>query len=407
MRRVGLLCLPTLIVALLFIPLTRGLLQAEGDSATRPAPLVDARTRAAIAEGTRFLMSLQQSDGSWLSDAGKKINSTYKLFPEGKGIPHVGVTGLAVLSLLAGGHLPGRGPYGAAMDRAVRFLTVNMDEHGYIASGKAGSRTRMYSHAFATLALAEVYGVSQQPRLRQKVQDAIEFTVKCQNQNGGWRYVPFTNDSDMSVTVCQIVALRAARNVGIKVPQATIDRALGYILRSAISSEDGSGPAGAYWYQPHDQRFNRDSFALCAAGLTALFQAGLYEDAQVRAYRDSHDDGRQTPPPPIARSVRYMQEQYHEEYARNPDHYFYYYGNYYAAQAMYQLAGHEQGKAMWRRWYTTVRNHLLQRARSAKDGDGKRIRYWQSNVDSTHAYATACALLVLQFPLDHLPIHQR
>ena len=30
-----------------------------------------------------------------------------------------------------------------------------------------------------------------------------------------------------------------------------------------------------------------------------------------------------------------------------------------------------------------------------------------SNVDETNAYATACALLILQFPLDHLPIHQR
>ena len=34
-------------------------------------------------------------------------------------------------------------------------------------------------------------------------------------------------------------------------------------------------------------------------------------------------------------------------------------------------------------------------------------RYWRSNVDETNAYATACALLILQFPLDYLPIHQR
>ena len=38
---------------------------------------------------------------------------------------------------------------------------------------------------------------------------------------------------------------------------------------------------------------------------------------------------------------------------------------------------------------------------------GVRQSYWASNVDDNHAYGTACALLILQFPLDHLPIHQR
>ena len=35
------------------------------------------------------------------------------------------------------------------------------------------------------------------------------------------------------------------------------------------------------------------------------------------------------------------------------------------------------------------------------------FRNWRSNVDTTNSYATACSLLILQFPLDHLPIHQR
>ena len=43
----------------------------------------------------------------------------------------------------------------------------------------------------------------------------------------------------------------AARNAGIKVPQATIDRALRYIIESMISEQD-NGPVGAFWYQPHD-----------------------------------------------------------------------------------------------------------------------------------------------------------
>ena len=48
----------------------------------------------------------------------------------------------------------------------------------------------MYSHAFATLALAEIYGVTRRENVRDKLQAAVEFTVKSQNETGGWRYVP-------------------------------------------------------------------------------------------------------------------------------------------------------------------------------------------------------------------------
>ena len=374
---------------------------------TTAGSLVDARTKRAIELGTRYLMRIQHADGSWHSDAGKKVNETYRTFDQGQDVPHVGVTSLAVLALLAGGHMPGRGPYGAAMDRAVDFILEQVQPaSGYVAA----HGTRMYSHAFATLALAEIYGVSRREKVRNKLQEAIEFTVKSQNETGGWRYVPFTNDSDMSVTVCQVVALRAARNVGIKVPRKTIDRALRYVIESAITSpERGRQFIGAFWYQPPDQRFNRPSFALCAAGLTTLFQAGLYDDAAVLDHIRTHKIDK-SPPPSIARSVDYMQREYWEIYNRTGDgganHYFYYYGNYYAMQAMYQLGGKDP--ALFAAWYRQVRDHLLGMVNHDRDPETRQEEaYWRSNVDSTHAYATACALLMLQFPLDHLPIHQR
>ncbi len=399
MTRRILLCLPPLL-ALLAVGLALQPQPSDADDGARAQPLVDARAHTAIERGTRYLMRLQNPDGSWPSNAGKKINERYDVFLNGTRVSHVGVTSLSVLALLAGGHKPGRGPHGQALERAIAFIMSRVQPSGYIAA----NGTRMYSHAFATLALAEVYGVSRKAEIRNKLQDAIEFTVKCQNQTGGWRYVPFTNDSDMSVTVCQVVALRAARNVGIKVPRATVDRALRYIIESAIS-EGERGPAGAFWYQPHDQRFNRPSFALCAAGLTAMFQAGLYDDRQVRRHIRANKIDKPNPPT-IRQSVEYMKNQYWRIWHRspNPDHYFYFYGNYYAAQAMYQIGGRDP--AAWEGWYRQVRDHLLERAQSNSHG-GKKEVYWRSNVDDTNAYATACALLILQFPLDYLPIHQR
>ena len=38
--------------------------------------------------------------------------------------------------------------------------------------------------------------------------------MKSQNDEGGWRYEPYARESDMSIVVCQVIALRAARNIG-------------------------------------------------------------------------------------------------------------------------------------------------------------------------------------------------
>jgi len=408
MRRLG-LCLPPLLALLAILVIARpaalfaGPSERADEGPIYAGQLVNAAARQAISRGTRYLMRLQKADGAWPSDAGKKVNDSYRWFTDARAVSHVGVTSLAVLSLLAGGNVPGRGPYGRALDRAINFITDQVQPSGYIAAHE----TRMYSHAFATLALAEVYGVARREKVRTRLQLAVEYTVKSQNATGGWRYVPFTNDSDMSVTVCCIVALRAARNVGIKVPRKTIDRALKYVIESAVTRPDSRDGVGAFKYQPQDQRFNRASFALCAAGLTALFQAGLYDNESVRRHIKAHHI-HQNPPLNINRSVEYMQRHYWTIYNRpgGPEHFFYYYGNYYAAQAMYQMGG--KNPKLWARWYTQVRDHLLGMQRKGRDPkSGAPESYWRSNIDTNHAFGTACALLILQFPLDQLPIHQR
>jgi len=384
----------TFLPPLLVLAALAHLLPARADDLA-PAHLVTPEARAAIERGLKFLARTQNPDGSWTSNAGKKINESYRPFDESRDVPHVGVSSLAILAYLAGGHLPGRGPYGEVVNRAVGFVLDQAQQSGMI----QGSGTRMYSHAFATLALAEVYGMAPHPRIRAVLENAVDFTVRCQNETGGWRYVPFTSDSDMSVTVCQVVALRAARNVGFKVPQATIDRALTYVIRSAYTGEEAKG---GFRYQPQEIRWNRDSFALAAAGLTTLFQAGLYDNASIASYVKRHKID-QVPPPRIEDTVRYLRNQYLEV---PRDHFFFWYGCYYATQAFY-LVGASSPRE-WSSWYTTVRDQILANQRRVTHAaSGEAHSHWVSNIDSTHAYATATALLILQFPLDYLPIHQR
>ncbi|MEO6708848.1 MAG: prenyltransferase/squalene oxidase repeat-containing protein, partial [Planctomycetota bacterium] len=183
----------------------------------------------AVERGLAWLQSHQNDDGSWTAKIGYKLNTEYKYTEDDRG--HVGVTSLAGMAFLAGGHVPGRGPYGDVVDRALDFILSCVQEDGYVTH--AGSR--MYSHAFATMFLAEICGMTERPDVRAKLQLAVDFIVHSQNESGGWRYEPYAVESDMSIVVCQVLALRAARNIGVRVPKAVIDKAARYVVDSAVT----------------------------------------------------------------------------------------------------------------------------------------------------------------------------
>ena len=87
----------------------------------------------------------------------------------------------------------------------------------------------MYEHGLATLALSEVWGMSDNAKLRDSLKRAVQIILRSQNREGGWRYHPRPEDADLSVTVMQIVALASAREAGIYVPDETIEKALSFV----------------------------------------------------------------------------------------------------------------------------------------------------------------------------------
>ena len=298
------------------------------------------------------------------------------------------------MAFLSGGNLPGQGPHGTVTRDALDFVLRHVrEDSGFI----TGYGTRMYSHAFSLLFLAEVYGMTGDPKLRAKLDKAVEFTYRSQNKEGGWRYAPLARDSDMSITVCQVVALREARNIGIKVPRETIDKALKYVMESAVTGRTNPN-RGAFLYQHSDVPFNRNSFALTAAGLTTIYQAGLYTQSDVDRYCRQRGI---TTVPRIVDCLNYLDETYEPIWRDYSDHYFYFYGNYYATQAWYTRGGKQ-----WRRWYTRVRDDLLSIARHRRGADGLRRTYWESR-HVGDVFATAVASIILQVPNHYLPIFQR
>jgi squalene cyclase len=313
--------------------------------------MIDKKTRKAIDDALAWLAKRQHEDGS---------------FGSGDMRGNVAVTAISGLAFMAGGSTPNRGPYGKEVSRAVRYLLAHTEQSGYIINRRAMSRGPMYGHGFATMFLAECYGMSRHPKLREKLTRAVKLIVDSQNQQGGWRYEPNSQDADVSVTICEIMALRAARNAGIHVPKKTVDRCIKYVKKC-------QNPDGGFMYILGNH--GQSAFPRSAAGVVALYSAGVYKGREIQKGLDYLM--RFTPDP---KSKRRMEHEY--------------YGQYYAVQAMWQAGG-----ARWRKWYPAARDRML-----ALRVDG--MPYWMLRQYSAD-YATAMACIVLQMPYDYLPIFQR
>jgi hypothetical protein len=260
------------------------------------------------------------------------------------------------------GNLPNRGKYGENMNRALDFILGACQESGLIASDN--SNGPMYGHGFATLFLGEIYGMTADDRVHDKLERAVRLIQRTQNSEGGWRYQPAPLDADISVTICQVMALRAARDAGIKVEKDVIDKAIAYV-RSC------QNPDGGFSYMAH-QGGGGSGFARSAAGVASLYYAGVFEG------------------PDIKKGLEYLRQFGPGKNGNAANEGHYYYGNYYAVQANF-LAGGDY----WSTFYPAIRDELI--AKQAHDGS------WSG--DFSEEYATAMALIIIQMPNRYLPVY--
>lgn len=308
--------------------------------------LGNARTEAAVRKALRYLAETQNPDGSWGGSGGYSSD--------------VAIVGLCALAFMSAGHQPDRGPYGQVLRRATDYLVKSAQRTGLIYNPAAAAGPPMYGHGFATLALAELYGMTRRLDLRDKLEAAVALILRTQNAEGGWRYQPRVADADISVVICQIMALRAAANAGIRVPRETIARAIEYVKRCA------NNPDGGFSYMPGNRGSGQ---ARTGAGVLALIVMGERHCEEAR------------------RGLEYLMSR---PPGNRDGHVFY--AIYYCTQAMYQAGGR-----YWAYWYPRVSEYLLSTQRpdgSWYDGPGQ-------------AYATAMGVLALQVPAGLLPIYQK
>lgn len=345
-----------------------------------PTPVLARPTAAAIdaavARGLQWLARTQSRSGSWTGDVGHKRMDSYLVYNDAanqkqEGTGHPGVTALAGLAFLADGQVPGRSPWSGVLDGAIDYLLRCGDPYDYICD----SGSRMYSHSFAVLFLSQVHGMAprREREVEARLRGSTRFILQCQNRFGAWRYTPGIDEADLSVTVCQVQALRAARNAGIAVSRAAIDRVIDYVKDSRIP---WGREEGLFWYKIHGRSAKtKTSFAINAAAVTALHSAGVYDEREY------------------GRALASLERDYDEISRDYPAHFYYWYGNYYAAQAL-----HMEGGPRFDAYFARLSRDLLLR----QEGDGS----WANDVGPGPAFATAMACLLLRVPAALLPIFQ-
>jgi hypothetical protein len=309
------------------------------------------KVRAATTRALEYLRTKQRPNGSWHDN--QAMNA------------------LALLAFLGRGHVPGRGPYRDVLEKGKQYLLTNARADGLIASPTSQP---MYQHGLCTLALAEMYGMDPDLDLEKVLRKAVDLIVRCQAPSGGWRYQPSPTDQDLSVSVMQIVALRAANNAEIPVPAKTIENAIKYVKYCGA-------PTGGFGYAGPGA-----GPQTTAAGILSLQLLGKYDDASIPKSLDylatipiTWDNAGGGPP------------------------YFYYF-HYYAVQATYQAGGKH-----WDGWHPRIRELLLKHQN--KDGSWDVPPSGGSEAGLVTAdskiYSTAMSCLVLDIYMHFLPAYQR
>jgi hypothetical protein len=324
-------------------------LTTSGAIALADVDLTTPATRSAVEKGLDYLVNRQSSDGS---------------FGAGGYAKNVGVVGLIATAFLSHGDMPDRGRRGLVVSSCLKYVLKHAKSSGFINAADFAGYGPMYGHGFAMLFLAETYGMTEDRSIRGALSRAVKLTVECQNEEGGWRYHAERKESDVSVTICQMMALRAARNAGFEVRSETIDRGLAYVKRC----QNGDG---GFMYQLTVT--GESEFPRSAGAAAALYGAGVNEGQELDAV------------------LAYLRKSL-EGPAKRPDSGHFWYGHYYAAQAWRRAGGKD-----WSDWYTAIRDVVL----PLQKGDGS----WSDEIGSEYATAMACHFL--QMPASYLPLFQR
>ena len=324
-----------------------------------------AQTQRAVMLALRWLERHQASQGMW-SLRGKYKNG-------GRNENREAATGLALLAFQGAGYTPKGDPqhdFTKVTKRAWKSLLRKQNEAGDFFQSGRSSHSQLYTQAICTIALCELYAMTRDSQYHEPAQRAIDYCVRVQSPEGGWRYFP-GSDSDLSVTGWFAMAMQSARMAGLEVPTPTLRSLSGY-----LDSVGGQGEV-FYGYRPN----NQPTASMTAEGLLCRQYLGW-----------SQSD------PRLRSGAEYLIKNLPTWESEERDVYYWYYAT--------QVCHHMEGK-YWRSWNNAMKVVLPEN----QVQEGRERGSWNPEGDEWgneggRLYVTCLSTFMLEVYYRHLPIYQ-
>lgn len=332
-------------------------------------------TENSVESALEWLKRNQKSDGTW-SLAG----------PYADGVAGtenaLAATAMALLAFQGAGNTHQSGDYKVVVKKGMDALLKMQDRDGsFFATQRIQGSHQLYSQAQATIAVCELYGMTEDSGLREHAQRALDYAGSIQADDGlgggGWRYQP-GKDVDTSVTGWFVIAVKSGEMGQLSVPSPVKDRISRYLDNvAAVPGEGDQFVQGSRYLYRVGEREQRVS--MTAEALLCRQYLGW-----------EHDD------PRLMAGVQYVGQ---HKISWDEPHVYYWY---YATQLM-----HHMGGDAWEDWNDVMRKALP----AAQLKTGREKGSWspagdQFGYTGGRLFMTCLCTYMLEVYYRHMPIYQ-
>ena len=277
------------------------------------------------------------------------------------------MTGLALLTYLAHGELPGTPEFGDTVTRGLKNLLARQNAKGLFSGN-------VYAHAIATYAIAEAFTMTRIVDLKTPLEKAVRVILDGQQENGSFDYNYRKGPRfDTSVTGWQIQALKAAKIAGVDESglEEALNRSARFLQMEAFA-HDGSG--FVYEGKPGTPVMNGGRTSMTGVGTLCLQMLGKNTSPQVRT------------------GLKVLQKTQLEWPLQGKAGV---YAGYYVTQAKFQA----NNLSDWKHWEKAMVKCLI----TKQNADG----HWeQGDYDNgSHVYTTTLCTLMLEVYYRYLPTY--
>ena len=194
----------------------------------------------AISDGSKFLLSNQNPDGSWGTPQQTKGLNIYAPIPGAHRAFRLAVTALSLSALL---EVQKDNPdYQETITQGKEYLVENLTS---LRRATPMAIYNVWSHAYGIQSLVRLYGhstkKSEKEKLRSIISQQITMLQKYESIDGGWGYYDFnaqtkqpSGSSISFVNATALVALKEAESIGVEIPGKMVQKALNAIRRQRL-----------------------------------------------------------------------------------------------------------------------------------------------------------------------------